>query len=321
MEHGAQPLVDVHAHFLTPWYVEAAEAGGHHRPDGMPAWPSWSPEDHLRLMDAHGIEQSVLSVSSPGVWFGDREASVALCRRLNDYAAGLVASRPDRFRFFASVPLPAVDEAVAEAARALDELGAAGTVALTNTGGTYLSDPLVAPYLDELDRRGAVLFVHPTSPPGWEATALGFPRPMVEFLADTTRVMSALLVSGDAARRTGLRIIVPHCGASLPLVADRLRLFASLTPSPGGSEVIDEGLGRLWFDLAGTPLPVHAEALVAQVGTERLLYGSDYCWTPTRLVAAQVEALDTGWRAGTHGPWRELTGRNAATLLTAPAPH
>lgn len=269
-------------------------------------------------MDAHGIEQSILSVSSPGVWFGDRAASVALCRRLNDYAAELVATRPDRFRFFASVPLPAVDEAVAEAARALDELGAAGTVAMTNAGGTYLSDPLVAPYLDELDRRGAVLFVHPTSPPGWESTALGFPRPMVEFFADTTRVLSALLVSGEAARRTGLRIIVPHCGASLPLLADRLRLFASLASSARESEAIDEGLGRLWFDLAGTPLPVHAEALIAQVGTERLLYGSDYCWTPPRLVAAQVAALDTGWRAGVHGPWRDLTSTNAAALLAAP---
>jgi predicted TIM-barrel fold metal-dependent hydrolase len=315
MDTPAAPLVDVHAHFLTPWYVEAAETAGHRRPDGNASWPSWSPEEHLRLMDAHGIEQSVLSISSPGVWLGDAESSLALCRRVNDHAAGLVAQHPDRFRFFASVPLPAVDEAVAEAARALDELGAAGTVVMTNTGGTYLSDPSLAPFLDELDRRGTVMFVHPTSPLGWESTALGFPRPMVEFFADTTRVMSALLTSGAVARRSGLRTIVPHCGASLPLLVDRLRLFASFLSPENGSADIAAGLARLWFDLAGTPLPVQAEALISQVGTGRLLYGSDYCWTPVRLVAAQIAALDAKWRTEEHGPWRQLAAQNAAALL------
>jgi 6-methylsalicylate decarboxylase len=316
MESTAGPLVDVHAHFVTPWYVEAAEAGGYRHPDGMASWPSWSPEEHLRLMDAHGIEQSILSISSPGVWFGDVESSVALCRRVNDFAAGVVEDHPDRVRFFASVPLPAAEEAIAEAARALDELGAAGTVVMTNAGGVHLSDPRVMPYLDELDRRGAIVFVHPTSPPGWESTALGFPRPMVEFFAETTRVLSAMLTSGDVARRAGLQIIVPHCGASLPLLVDRLRLFASFAPSVSrGIEAIDEGIARLWFDLAGTPLPVQAEALISQVGTGRLLYGSDYCWTPTRLVAAQVAALDAGWRAESHGPWRDLVGANADALL------
>jgi hypothetical protein len=83
-----------------------------------------------------------------------------------------------------------------------------------------------------------------------------------------------------------------------------------------GIEAIDEGIARLWFDLAGTPLPVQAEALISQVGTGRLLYGSDYCWTPTRLVAAQVAALDAAWRAESHGPWRDLVGANAAALLS-----
>ncbi|GHE36434.1 MULTISPECIES: amidohydrolase family protein [Streptomyces] len=315
MEHSAEPLVDVHAHFVTPWYVEAAKAAGHHHPDGMPSWPEWTPEEHLRLMDAHGIEQAVLSISSPGVWFGDRESAVALSRRVNDYAADVAAAHPDRFRFFASVPLPAVDEAVAEADRAREELGAVGVVVTTNAGGVSLADPRVAPFLDELDRRRAVLFVHPTTPVGWQPAAPELPRPMVEFFAETTRVLAALLVGGEAARRTGLRTIVPHCGASLPVLVDRLRLFASLQQSPGGAERIDEGLARLWFDLAGTPLPTHAETLISRVGTGRLLYGSDYCWTPPRLVADQIAALDTGWRARSHGPWRDLTATNAAALL------
>jgi 6-methylsalicylate decarboxylase len=125
-----------------------------------------------------------------------------------------------------------------------------------------------------------------------------------------------MLTRGEVSRRTGLQIIVPHCGASLPLLADRLRLFTSFPSSaPHAPEGIDEGLARLWFDLAGTPLPVHAEALISQVGTGRLLYGSDYCWTPMRLVASQIAALDAGWHAESYGPWRDLVGANAAALL------
>ncbi|NYI77687.1 amidohydrolase family protein [Nocardioides panzhihuensis] len=315
MQDDTAPLVDVHAHFLTSSYVEAASAAGHRRPDGMASWPSWSAEDHLRLMDAHGIERSILSISSPGVWFGDLGSSTALCRRVNDFAADVVAEHPDRFQFFASVPLPAVDEAIAEATRALDQLGAAGTVVMTNAGGVYLSDPAVELFLDELDRRGAAVFVHPTTPLGWEHTTLGFPRPMVEFFADTTRVISAMLMKGDVARRDRLRMIVPHCGASLPLLADRLRLFASiLSSTPDGLERIDEGLGRLWFDLAGTPMPLQADALISQVGTGRLLYGSDYCWTPPHIVNSQIAALDSAWRADVHGAWRELARDNAAAF-------
>jgi predicted TIM-barrel fold metal-dependent hydrolase len=309
------PLVDVHAHFLTPWYVDAAEAAGHRFPDGMPAYPSWTPDDHLRLMDEHGIGRSVLSISSPGVSFGDVAASVQLCRRVNDHAAELVARRPDRFGFFASVPLPAVDEALEEAGRALDDLGAAGVVITTNAGGRYLGDPALDPFLAELGRRGAVVFVHPTSPVGWECAALGFPQPMVEFFAETTRSVSALLIRGFLADHPGLRMIVPHCGASLPVLIDRLRLFASLLPAVSAEPAtVDEGLERLWFDLAGTPMPVHADTLVDQVGTSRLLYGSDFCWTPPHLVAAQLDSLDKGWRAAEHGPWRELVAANAARL-------
>ncbi|MFJ2755460.1 amidohydrolase family protein [Nocardioides sp. NPDC087217] len=313
MQNETAPLVDVHAHLLTPWYVEAASAAGHRHPDGMPSWPSWSAEDHLRLMDAHGIERSILSISSPGVWLGDVQSSTALSRRVNDYAADVVEQHPDRFQFFASVPLPAVDEAIAEATRALDDLGAAGTVVMTNAGGVYVSDPTVELFLDEMDRRGAAVFVHPTTPLGSENTTLGFPRPMVEFYADTTRVISAMLMNGDVARRERLRMIVPHVGASLPLLADRLRLFASLLSStPDGLERIDEGLARLWFDLAGTPMPLQTDALISQVGTGRLLYGSDYCWTPPHVVKSQVEALDSTWRADVHGPWRDVVGANAA---------
>lgn len=316
-DHDRPPLVDVHAHFVTPWYAEEAIAAGHVQPDGMPGWPEWTPEAHLRLMDAHGIDQAVLSISSPGVHFGDDAAAADLARRVNDFAMEVCAKWPDRFRFFAALPLPSVDGALDELTRGLDELGAAGVAVETNAHGHYLSDPMFEPVLAELDRRAAVVFVHPTSPPGWERTALGAPRPMLEFLVDATRTAAALLTDGVPTRHPSLQLIITHCGAFLPLLVDRLRLFAAAITPGGDSATIDDGLARLWFDLAGTPMPRHAEALIAMAGTEHLLYGSDYCWTPPPAMAAQVAALDAGWREDQHGPWRELTAANAAALLRA----
>lgn len=314
MPRERHPVVDVHAHFVTPWYAQEAIAAGHASPDGMPGWPAWTPETHLRLMDAHGIDQAVLSISSPGVHFGDDTAAVDLARRVNLFAMETCAQWPDRFRFFAVLPLPAVDAALDEIAHGLDDLGAAGIAVETNAHGHYLSDPMFEPVLAELDRRAATVFVHPTSPPGWEQTALGAPRPMLEFLVETTRVAAALLTAGTPARYPSLRMILTHCGAFLPLLADRLRLFVG-SLSGEDSAIIDEGLRRFWYDLAGTPMPRHAEALIAMVGTEHLLYGSDHCWTPAPAVAAQVTSLDQGWRRDLHGPWREQAAANAAELL------
>jgi len=109
-------------------------------------------------------------------------------------------------------------------------------------------------------------------------------------------------------------LIVPHCGAYLPLLADRLDLFASALQlgTPDGSAT----LGNLWYDLAGSPMPTHARVLAEKVGTSKLLYGSDYCWTPVPAVGRQVASLDASWATVTDRPWRELVAANAADLLS-----
>ena len=326
---GAQDppaLVDVHAHLVTDEYVAAVEAAGGaaDTPDGMPAWPAWSARDHVDLMDAHGIARSVLSVSSPGVHFGDDGAARDLAAHVDDVAAKACRDHPDRFSFFTALPLPDVAGCLAQLRRGVDELGAVGAAVESNAAGAYLGDPAFEPLWDELDVRGAVLFVHPTSPPGWERTALGQPRPVLEFLADTTRTVADLLRARTLVRHPRVEVVVPHCGAFLPVEADRLQLFLGGTfapPGPAAAEdppdVVTE-LSRLWYDLAGTPMPRHAPALAALVGTDRLLYGSDFCFTPPAGVAAQVASLDARWDEvmppGTP-PWRELAGANAARLL------
>jgi predicted TIM-barrel fold metal-dependent hydrolase len=312
-------LVDVHAHFLIPEYVEAAIAAGHGSPDGMPGWPSWEVSRHLELMDRWGIAVSLLSISSPGTHFGDDAAARELTRRVNIAGAEVRRAHPDRFGHFASLPLPDVDGALAELAYAVDELGCDGVTVETNAGGRYLGDPAFAPLWTELARRRTPVFVHPTSPPHAEAIALGRPRPMLEFLFDTGRAVSDLLLGGTLGRHPGIPWIFTHGGGVLPLLADRLELFRTAFTGDDGGPTIPAQLGELWFDLAGTPFPNQVPAFERAFGTERLLYGSDYCWTPPAAVDAQLAAIDAASQpVGT--TWRELTTGNCARLFPRLAP-
>jgi predicted TIM-barrel fold metal-dependent hydrolase len=302
-------LIDVHSHFVTPEYIEAATRAGRIT-DGMPAWPSWSTGAHLDLMDELGIERSILSVSSPGIHFGDDDQARTLARTMNDLAARICEENPTRFGFFASVALPDVDEALAEARRALDELGAEGVVLLTNVGGQYLGDPYMEPFLAELDSRGSVVFIHPTSPLNWGDVSLGRPRPMLEFMFDTTRAVSNLILNGVLERYPDLQFIVPHSGAALPILADRIEGFRPLlgdTATPG--EHVRTQLSTLWFDTAGFPLPSQLPALTRAVGEGRVLFGSDFCFTQAQGVRNQVASLDAARPEGSDS-WRETLRAN-----------
>ncbi len=264
----------------------------------------------------------MLSISSPGVHFGDDDAARALAREVNTHGARVAQARPDRFGLFAILPLPDVDGALAEIAHAYDNLGVDGVAVETNAGGLYLGDPAFEPVLAELDRRRAVVFVHPTSPPNWQSVALGRPRPMLEFLFDTTRAVSNLILTGALQRYPHLRMIIPHGGATLPLLGERIEMFRSRFGAGGQADdaaaiPTRDLLRRLWYDMAGTPFPVQIPTLVAGVGLDHILYGSDFCFTPAAGVRAQIRAIeqaapppDTSWRA--------LTRRNAADLFASP---
>ncbi|MEV5716884.1 amidohydrolase family protein [Amycolatopsis mediterranei] len=307
-------MIDVHAHFVTDSYVREATAAGHAHPDGMARWPTWSAAEHLELMDRHGIETALLSMSSPGVHFGDDAAARRLAREVNQEAAGLAARHPGRFGFFASLSLPDVDGALGEIAYAVDELAADGVVLMTHALGRYLGDRILDPVFAELGRRRTVVFLHPTSPVGWEHSALGRPRPMIEYLFDTTRTVVDLLMTGVLERHPDLQVIVPHCGGALPVLADRVDEFGKMfLGSPEGAGVIEQ-LRRLHYDIAGPAFPRQVPALLGLADPGRLLFGSDYCWTPPPVAATHIAAVDTAPPVDGVG-WRSLTTANARRLF------
>ncbi|MEV4141037.1 amidohydrolase family protein [Dactylosporangium sp. NPDC049742] len=307
MSGPERQLVDVHSHFVTPEYVEAATRAGHVHPEGMPRWATWSVPEHLAMMDEAGIARAVLSVSSPGTHFGNDAAARALARSLNRFSAGVVERFPDRFGHFAALPMPDVAGALAEATYALDELGAAGVAVLSNAHGVYPGDPRYAELYAELDRRGAIVFVHPVSPPNWERVSGGRPRPMLEFIFDSARAAADLVLSGTVHRHRNIRWVFSHSGGALPVLAERLELFRGLLPEQVPGPAVDEQLAGFWYDIAGTPFPHAAPALARAFGDDRVLYGSDYCWTPAAGALAQARTVDPAWRA--------LTTRNANRLL------
>lgn len=285
--------LDVHAHYVTAEYGAACQSAGHGQPDGMPGMPGWSVDGALELMAATGVGAAVLSISSPGVHFGGdstarNDAARDLSSHVNDAGAQIVAAQPARFGLSAVLPLPDVDGALLELVRAYDELGADAVALKTNYDGRYLSDVEFAPVLAELNNRGAVATLHPTSPPCWEAVALNRPRPMIEFLFDTTRCVVDLALSGTLARYSAIRWIIPHAGAALPIVAHRAAAFSVLTGTPIDLPAV---LAGLYYDLAGVPLPVALDALLAIVKPERLLYGSDFPFTPAPMVTGLAAAL------------------------------
>ena len=294
--HGRPSRIDVHAHYLPDDYHQAALAAGKQNPDGMPALPKWREVDAIALMDRLSIRTAMLSVSSPGVHFGDDLAARALARSVNRQGAELVARRRGRFGLFAALPLPDVTGSISETIFAFDELDADGVTIETNSGGVYLGDPALDPLMEVLDRRRAVVFVHPTSPSCAGCLSLAFdqPRPVIEFIFETTRAVTNLLYRRTLDRYPRIRLIIPHAGAALPVVAARIADQAhnlSLEPPLTRHEVFGT-LRKLHYDLAGSPLPTLARALFDIADPGRIHYGSDWPFTPDESVATLADEID-----------------------------
>lgn len=298
--------IDVHAHFVPPVYEHALLAAGITQPDGIKATPSWSEQSHLATMDRLDVDTAMVSISTPGVHFGDDAAAAQLARAVNEEAAAMRGRHPERFGFFASLPLPDVDAAIAEARYALDHLHADGVVMQTNSGGLYLGDERLEPLYAEIARRGTVLFLHPTTAHQGEHLGLGYPRPMLEFMFDTTRSVTNMILSGVLDRHRDLKVIVPHAGAALPVLANRVELLLPLLTPTGGATPpsVREALTRLHFDLAGAPVEELLTALLSVADPARIHYGSDFPFTPADACVQLAERLDKsvalpdGLRAG-----------------------
>ena len=283
--------IDVHHHILPPDYV--ATVGDDRIGPLILAGrtPEWTPAMSVEAMDRNGIATAITSISAPGLWFGDNEESVRLARICNDYAASIRLDHPGRFGVFACLPLPDVDASLAEIAYALDTLKADGIGLLTSYGDRYPGDAAFQPVFDELNRRRAVVYFHPTNAPCSQCLP-EIPAATLDFPFDTTRAVVSLLYSGAFARCRDIRFIFSHAGGTVPFLAERI---ARLGARPGFREMVPNGvlpeLERLYYDTALSANWLAFRSLLELVTPDKILFGSDYPFAPEATMTATVRGL------------------------------
>lgn len=304
--------IDVHHHMVPEFYRDHLQRLGVDQAAGA-ALPAWSPETSLALMAAAGIAKAYLSVSCPGVYFGDGGAARELARQCNEYGSTLKKSDA-HFGFFATISQTQSDEAVAEAAYALDELDADGVTLLSSVDGQYLGHRDYWPLMEELDRRSAVVFVHPNLHASVKDIKLELPGYMIEFVFDTTRAVANLITSGTMARYPNIRFILSHAGGTVPYIAWRLSLCDLVLDKENN---FPQGtlhyIKQFYYDTALSPSPNMLASAREVVGVDRLLFGSDFPFAPAPLVHTEVR--DLGNLALARDEMQALESDNAARLF------
>lgn len=277
--------IDSHHHIVPPAYRQwladkGVTAGGREIPE-------WSADDALRMMDVNSVRTAIMSVSTPGVEPGELHEARAMARRVNEYAAEVCSDHPDRFGFFATLTLPDVDGALAEVEHAYEALGADGVILLANSRGTYLGDASFDPLMEELDRRGAVILIHPSHLPADPVP--GIPPFTADFLLDTTRAAINFAKSGSLDRYPNLRVILSHAGGFVPFAASRIALMSSpLDEEADGIRL----LRKYYFDTALSGSPFALPSLLALADPDHIVYGSDWPYATDARAAHFTGMLD-----------------------------
>jgi predicted TIM-barrel fold metal-dependent hydrolase len=283
--------IDIHQHFVSPSFLAFLGAKNAVSPvPGFAAWKDFSPTRAVETLDRVGTQTAMLSITAPGVWFGDAQEARTLAREMNEYAAAkMVADHKGRFGLFAVLPLPDVQGSLQEIAYALDTLKADGVGILTSYGNAWLGDPQFAPVFEELNRRKAVVYTHPTDAQCCQGLIPRVNNQLLEYPTDTTRTIFSLVVSDAATKYSDIRFIFSHAGGTITSVAGRLLgpETANLAAQPKPNSRLYH-LRRFYYDTAGSANPVNMNALKTLVPTTQIVFGTD---APFFDGAPQVQGL------------------------------
>ena len=301
--------IDVHHHVFPPFYIKAMES--ELAADGFKVRP-WTPMTSIDMMDKHGIATAMVSAVQRLVAdsMSDRsERARSLARRHNEYGAQLVKDYPGRFGHFAALPLPDADGSLKEIAYALDTLKADGIALWTSYMDKWLGDPSFEPVYEELNRRSAVVFVHPArasccrSLPGQSG--------IIEYDIDTARAIDSLLWNGTTAKFPNIRFIFSHSGGAFPVLAARIRDDYPKNRADKVPNGLDHEVKKLYFDTAHAGWAPALDALKDVVPVSQILYGSD---APIR----NYELTDNGiveYAGFSENDWKDINRGNAERLF------
>jgi 6-methylsalicylate decarboxylase len=301
--------IDVHHHFSSPGFVKEISA----RRTGQTALEQWTAAKSVEDMDKGGVATSVISISEPGVHFGNNDAARALARECNEHAARLKSEHRGRFGNFAILPLPDVDGSLKEAELALDTLKAEGICLMTSYQSKYLGDPLFAPLMEELNRRKAVVYVHPVRADCCRGLVPNVNEPTIELPQDTARTILSVVFSGNARRYPDIRFIFSHAGGTLPLLIHRVEGWANARKDLAAERFPDgvrAEFRKFYYDTASSDHAWTLVPLTKLVETTQVVFGTDF---PFRSAAVTAKGLaDFGFSAADLGA---IDRGNAARLM------
>jgi predicted TIM-barrel fold metal-dependent hydrolase len=261
--------IDIHHHFAPPAWVSEVKG----RPLLQAANTKWTPAQSIEDMDRGGVAVAMVSITNPGLWFGDADVTRRLARACNEYGAKLVQQYPTRFGLFAAMPLPDVDATLKEIAYAYDTLKVDGIGLLTSYGDTWLGNAAFRPVMEELNRRKAVVHIHPTAANCCRNLDYGAAPGSIEYGTDTTRAIIGVTFSGDAARYPDIRFIWSHAGGSAPFLAGRIDGGNVNDRMPSG--FIHEAK-KFHYDTAGASNRGAIASLLELVPKSQVLFGTDF---------------------------------------------
>jgi predicted TIM-barrel fold metal-dependent hydrolase len=301
--------IDVHHHVSPPTYIVASSANNFG--DGL--MRGWTPEKSLADMDKAGVAVAMLSVTTPAVNYTSGEAARKMARECNDYAAKMVADHPGRYGIFAMIPLADTEGSLKEIAYAFDTLKADGIGLMTSYGDKWLGDPQFLPVMEELNRRKAPVYTHPTAANCCVNLVPTQQPVMIEFGTDTTRTIADIIFSGNAQKFRDIRWIFSHAGGTMPFLIERFVRNPLLVPS--AKATVPDGalaeLKRFYYDTAQTSNKAAMSALTAIIPTSQIVFGTDF---PYRTSIDHVKGLrDCG--VFTDAQLMEIERGNALKLL------
>jgi predicted TIM-barrel fold metal-dependent hydrolase len=306
--------IDLHHHVIPDFYWEASNEEGNAAGGINP--PRWSLDAAIAYLDQAGIDVAVPSISTPGVHLGDDAAARTLARRVNEYIADIKRFRPDRFGGFAALPLPDIDGSLEQVAYAFDVLGLDGVSLMTNAGGSYLGDARFDPIFAELQRRGAVVFVHPTASPDPIAHTLGLPDALLDYPVDTSRAIAKLHYSNTFARTPDVNYVFSHAGGTVPFLASRFAIVDAMNVIPGAEErgTFADTVTRLYWDTASAFSEPVLHMLRSVTGLANVVFGTDYPYPRDAISIAGLRQLQNSAELD-DDERRELLGGSAARLI------
>ena len=277
---------------------------------------TWTPETSLAFMDEAGIDIAILSISTPGIQLPDRRAAQELARKCNELAASLISRYPKRFGAFASVPMSDIDDAIDEVVYALDVLNLDGAVLFTNSNGVYLGDRTLRPLFDELQKRKAIVYVHPNASPDPVAHSLGLTDNLIDFPTDTTRAIAQLHYGGTFSATPDVRYIFSHAGGTIPYLAGRLAIVDEMKIMGDGSTTgtSAETFKKLYWDtaLAWSDPVLHTLRHIG--GTDKVVFGTDFPYLRKDIaVRSKINVANSAELSGEEK--RQVLGGNALTLF------